>query len=133
MNRVFVDTSAVLACLVATDAEHPEARASLSALAARDASLVTSSYVLAETYALVQSRLGPAWVREVRATYEPLLAVTWIDRELHEEGLDRLVAEDRRTLSLVDTTSFAVMRRLGLKRAFAFDPHFAEAGFSLLS
>ena len=131
MTRVFVDTSALLACLVAGDVKHREARDGLATLAAGDAVLVTSSYVLAETYAIVQRRLGPRWVREVRAAYEPLFEVTWIDRELHEDALDRLLAEDRRALSMVDASSFAVMRRLGLHEAFAFDPHFTDAGFAL--
>ncbi|WP_264844572.1 PIN domain-containing protein [Caldinitratiruptor microaerophilus] len=32
-------------------------------------------------------------------------------------------------LSLVDALSFAIMRELGLRRCFAFDDHFPQAGF----
>jgi len=38
----------------------------------------------------------------------------------------------RRDVSLVDYTTFEVMRREGIRQAFAFDPHFAEAGFACL-
>ena len=38
----------------------------------------------------------------------------------------------RRQLSLVDCASFDIMRRLGLRDVFAFDPHFAEQGFRCL-
>ena len=34
--------------------------------------------------------------------------------------------------SLVDCVSFEVMRRRGITRAFAFDRHFADAGFELV-
>ena len=39
-----------------------------------------------------------------------------------------LLSARRQDLSLVDCTSFAVMRSLGLRRAFTLDPHFAEQG-----
>lgn len=35
----------------------------------------------------------------------------------------------RRALSLADCVSFEVMRRTGLRSAFAFDPHFREFGY----
>jgi predicted nucleic acid-binding protein len=35
-------------------------------------------------------------------------------------------------LSLVDCTSFQVMRQLGIDTAFAFDEHFAEQHFTCI-
>jgi predicted nucleic acid-binding protein len=37
-----------------------------------------------------------------------------------------------KTYSYTDTASFCLMRRLGLRRAFAFDRHFEQAGFEFL-
>ena len=37
-----------------------------------------------------------------------------------------------KTFSYTDATSFALMERLGLEAAFAFDAHFRQYGFSLL-
>lgn len=34
-----------------------------------------------------------------------------------------------RAFSYTDTTSFAVMKRRGIRTAFAFDPHFRQYGF----
>ena len=48
MNRVFVDTSAVIALLVATDEFHQAAKSAFAGLAARETSLLTTSYVLVE-------------------------------------------------------------------------------------
>jgi predicted nucleic acid-binding protein len=36
-------------------------------------------------------------------------------------------------VSLVDHTSFIVMRSLGISRAFAFDDDFAREGFALVT
>jgi len=39
---------------------------------------------------------------------------------------------DLHKLSAVDVTSFVLMKRNRIKRAFAFDHHFASAGFRML-
>jgi len=53
-------------------------------------------------------------------------------REEPNKGLDRVLEENKRDLSLVDTTSFQIMRRERIDRAFAFDQHFTDAGFEEL-
>jgi predicted nucleic acid-binding protein len=62
----------------------------------------------------------------------PLCQVHWVSPNLHAAALSALLAADRRRLSLVDCTSFEIMRRLGLRTVFAFDCHFAEQGFTCL-
>jgi predicted nucleic acid-binding protein len=39
---------------------------------------------------------------------------------------------DLHKLSAVDATSFAIMKRVGIRLAYAFDRHFAMAGFRLV-
>jgi predicted nucleic acid-binding protein len=43
-----------------------------------------------------------------------------------------MLAADKKRLSLVDCISFNIMRRLGIKSAFAFDRHFKEQGFECI-
>ncbi len=57
---VFVDTSGLLAILDAEDLHHAQAAACWKELIERDEPLVSTSYVLVETFALVQKRLGLA-------------------------------------------------------------------------
>jgi predicted nucleic acid-binding protein len=40
-----------------------------------------------------------------------------------------LTARNQRSLSLVDATSFVVMRDQRIDQAFAFDRHFADKGY----
>jgi predicted nucleic acid-binding protein len=54
-----------------------------------------------------------------------------VDLEMHRAGVSALLAASRRNLSLVDCVSFEVMRTLGIKVVFTFDPHFREQGFSI--
>ena len=58
MNTIFIDTSAFLAILDADDDFHAEAKAAWKDIVSSGALLFTSNYVLVETCALVQNRLG---------------------------------------------------------------------------
>lgn len=129
MNQVFVDTSAILALLVATDEAHPAAKRAFAQLAAREVALLTTSYVLVETYALLGRRLGIAAVRGFREQFAPLLEVVWVGQGLHERALDTLLQRQSRQLSLVDVTSFLVIGEQRIEEVFAFDRHFEEEGF----
>ena len=133
MSAVFADTSALLALLNPKDTSHGEADRVFATLRARQAPLVSTSYVLVETYALIGRRLGIEVVRRFRGEFAPLMEVVWVDAVLHDAGLDLLLERNKRLLSLVDAVSFVTMRRRTLGEAFAFDPHFEEEGFTLLT
>jgi len=130
--RVFVDSSAFLAVLDADDENHPLARQIWEKILTTDTVLITTSYVLVETYALVQRRLGMDALRAFHEDIVPLLRIEWVGEELHQRGADALLTANSRNLSLVDCTSFAAMRRLGIKKVFTFDKHFSEQRFELL-
>ena len=129
---VFVDTSAIYALLDGADENHSAARDSYRHLV-RDEPLLTHSYVAVESAALVQSRLGADAVRRL---FDDLLApfdLVWIDETIHRRAVAAMIAAASRTVSLVDWTSFELMRESGISRAFAFDDDFAEQGFELVS
>ncbi|MGH9411644.1 MAG: type II toxin-antitoxin system VapC family toxin [Vicinamibacterales bacterium] len=132
MNAVFVDTSALLALLNASDENHARAASAFAKLRAAKSRLISTSFVLVETYALVGRRLGLDAVRDLRVDFAPLLDVVWIDAPVHEAGLDLLLARRKRRLSLVDAVSFVVMSQGKIGDALAFDPHFEDEGFTLV-
>ncbi len=133
MNAVFADTSALLALLNAKDENHGRAQRAFATLRARQASLISTSFVLVETYALIGRRLGLDAVRSFRTDVAPLIEVVWVDEALHNAGLDLLLDRRKRLLSLVDAVSFVTMRQGHVAEAFAFDPHFEQEGFSIVS
>ena len=79
MNTTFVDTSAFYAAMVADDPHHGRARDILGAIREGRATLVTSSYVLHETVALLQGRIGVDAVRAFHRGFGPLVRTVWID------------------------------------------------------
>jgi predicted nucleic acid-binding protein len=129
---VFADTSALYALLVRTDRAHEAVRADFARLLTSKRPLWTTSFVIVETMALLQHRLGLDAARDFDEHVLPVLRVRWVDEPLYRLGTDRLWREDRRQVSLVDCVSFEFMSLQGLGTALAVDPHFAEAGFVVL-
>jgi len=129
---VFVDTSALFALLDADDGDHGRVLAAFEDLCDSDAVLLTTNYVVVETLAVCQRRLGTEAARHLMANLLPLMDVRWVTPEAHWEAVSVLLTASRRELSLVDCVSFEVMRRLGIRQAFALDGHFREQGFEVV-
>jgi predicted nucleic acid-binding protein len=129
---IFVDTSALLPLLDADAEGHDGVRVSWSEAVNDDQPLVTSSAVLVECFALVQSRLGLDAVRVLSQDVVPLFEIEWVDSGLYHSAIASLLTASRRNLSLVDCMSFEVMRRRGISRVLALDADFAEQGFELV-
>ena len=129
---IYVDTSAFLAVLDSREEHHAAARDTWQQLIQEDERLVVNNYVLVETFALVQNRLGLQAVTAFQRDAAPLLHIDWIDETGHSASVAALLVANQRRLSLVDCASFHTMRRLGLDRAFTFDQHFREQGFTCI-
>ncbi len=130
---VFFDTSAFLAILNKDDNNHQNARKLWGELLYSENILITNNYVLVESFSLIQRRLGLESVRVFQEDILPLINIEWIDKAVHEAGISALLTASRKKLSLVDCISFEVMRNMGIRKVFAFDPHFEEQGFVSIS
>jgi len=131
VNTVFVDTSAFYAVLDRDDANHAKARETWLRLLKQDR-LMTSNYVLVETAALLQHRLGLGALRAFTSDILPLLQVDWVNEQRHRAALEAVLAAGRKKLSLVDCVSFQTMRECGVRSSFCFDAHFREQGFEAI-
>ena len=129
---VFVDTSALFAVLVRNDYMHVRAAKTFERLIENGVELHTTSYVLLETVALLQARVGLDAARLFQHEFATILKIHWVDQSLHEKAFRRLELRGRREVSLVDNTSFVYMEEQGLSSAFAYDEHFSAEGFTVL-
>jgi predicted nucleic acid-binding protein len=129
---VFIDTSALFALLDASDVRHREAARIWAGLLDSDADLVTHNYVIVETAALVQRRMGEKLLEPLFDGLLPLVRIIWIEEELHRRALAAFRSLRMSGPSLVDCVSFEIIRQRGEERAFAFDRHFEEQGFTVL-
>jgi predicted nucleic acid-binding protein len=128
--QVFIDTGAVYALIDGDDANHRAARRTLKTLKKRRLEPCLTNFVVAESHALLVARLDAALARRW------LLGNVWRVERVNEEDESRaraIIAQyaDKR-FTYTDATSFAVMERLGLKTAFAFDAHFRQYGFQVI-
>lgn len=130
MKAVFVDTSGFYGALNADDPYHRKARDLLVRAEAEQWRLITSSYVVQESWALIQTRLGweavEAWHRALLARCE----IIFVDENLHQLGAARCRQAGERRLSLTDCVSFEVMHREGVRLFIGDDEHFVSEGFS---
>lgn len=94
--------------------------------------MVTHSAVIHECSALVQRRLGMAELRDLHGRLL-LFDIEWVDAAISDRAVSALMAADRRDASLVDWTSFEVMRRRAIRIAFALDDDFVAQGFDVLT
>ncbi len=129
---LFVDTSALLALIDRDDGEHARARTALQSAVGAAEPLVTTNYVMVEATALIQRRLGLPAVKDLRARFLPILNVKWVSRDQHDRAITMVLIENRRSLSLVDCSSFVAIEDFGIERVFAFDKHFTQQGFEVI-
>jgi uncharacterized protein len=131
MKIVFVDTSGFYACLDSTDLFHPLALDAFQRAEREGWQLITTSYVIHETWALVQRRLGWQAVDSLVNDLLPRCTVIWVDSELHEAAAARCRRIRERRLSLTDSASLECLASRRIEEAIAQDEHFAREGIRL--
>src|SRR3989304_10157565 len=103
---IFIDTSAFYAVLDRDDDNHQKARRIWNEVFSDENTVVTSNYVLVESFALIQHRLGLEAVRGFQEDVLPLISIEWVDEATHRSAVSALLTASRRKLRLVDCVSF---------------------------
>lgn len=131
--RLLVDSSAYFALLDRDDVYHSQALAIRDRLITEGWRLFTTSFVLAETHALLLNRLNhpiaTKFLKDMEQTTTTLVWVTPVDTQRAKTIIYDYEDKD---FSLTDATSFAIMERLRIPYAFAFDQHFIQYGLAVL-
>jgi len=136
MGPVFVDTGAWIAMAVVRDRFHKQAASYYRRLSQRNVQLITSNYVLVETYTRIRYDDGLDKAVKFHSLVEEAitlgrLRLEWVTPEIHGEAWRIFEQYTDQLFSLVDCTSFVIAKRAGLKEAFGFDEHFNTMGLIL--
>ena len=124
---IFVDSGAWIASFVASDAHHQDA---IDWIQNNSELLVTTDYVVSETLTWLRrqslnhqaSKLSCEWVNSGD------FALHLIDESDFDKTLEVFRIYSDKDWSFTDCSSKAVIDRLGIKKAFAFDRHFRQFG-----
>jgi hypothetical protein len=123
---LFVDTSIWYAAADSSDRNNARSKAILKSGETR----VTSDHVLVETWTLLHHKLdrkaAERFWEGLRSGIAVIEAVTLADLEV---AWDLGVSWRDQDFTIVDRTSFAVMRRLGIDQVASLDAHFAVFRF----
>lgn len=130
--KILIDTSAFIAILSLNDINNRIATTTWKRLIQAGDQIYVNNYLIVETIALLQNRMGMKAVHEFQSKIYPLLNVDWINADQHQKIINSFLLVNRRHLSLVDCASFETMHHNGIESAFTFDPHFTEQGFNIL-
>lgn len=127
---IFLDTSAIYALADKADSNHEKAKKAFSDILRQGEEFILHSYIIVESTALIQRRLGFAQAERFLNEVERF-RVVWVDSFLHKLGRNFFKKSGKRKLSFVDCVSFTLMEKEGIGEVFAFDEDFAQAGFKL--
>ena len=133
MNEIFADTSGWANYLVRSEPFHQQATQLMRQWHQEHTKVVTTNYVLSELVALFISPLRIPRPQQIQ-TIETIVAAEWIelvhiDKILHDQTWQFLRQYDDKMWSLVDCSSFVVMRERRISQGFTTDHHFEQAGF----
>jgi hypothetical protein len=134
MEKTFVDTSGWVALFVDNDQNHKKAVSIFEALKSSKVLIYTSDYIIDETITTILARgnhkqsvlVGEALFRskiiKIISVSADYLQAAW---GLYQKYKDK-------SFSFTDVTSFVIMKNLGIRKAFAFDREFSQAGIELI-
>lgn len=134
MNRVYLDTSGLIAIVNTDDQLHMNAEEIWSDLVQSPALFVTSSLILielADGLARIQHRpLAIEMVDRLRTTDR--VRIVQSDSALEFEAWQLYRSRSDKEWGMTDCVSMSLMKEQGIRDVFTADHHFEQAGFNVL-
>lgn len=130
---IFIDTGAFIARHLVKDQYHARAKDLWKKLERSGLPCVTSQFVINEVATLLARWSTPDFAADrVRVLYESrVLSIRRTDAADELAALDLLTKYGDQGIGFTDCTSFVLMRKGKMHRAFTFDRHFRAAGFKI--
>ena len=133
MKKIFIDTTAWDAIEDSGDANHEAAMIFKDEIANRY-ELITSNYILDETYTLLLINIGyertVAFHRQLEMLIKAgVLQVIQLSENIIEKAWNIFEKYNQdKCWSFTDCTSYAAMKELDIDEVFSFDRHFEQMG-----
>lgn len=132
MTPLFLDSVGLIALWNQSDQWHGAARAAFERMAHKQEVLLTTSYVLLECGNAASRQPFRLEVAHLRIQLEADGMLVHPTRDDWRKAWEAYGAREAAGAGIVDHVSFAVMRRMRIRKAFTNDRHFKAAGFDTL-
>ena len=121
---IFIDTGIFLANFLSTDQSHLVVKPVLESIFNED--LITTSDIVTETMNWLTRKAHSKLIQEVGIVLveEEIVRIITINYEDRINALEIVTKYSDQKISFTDATSFAVIKRLEIKKIFSLDKHF---------
>ena len=133
MSNLFVDTAGWANLFVPTESYHAQTLEYVLKARQNRQILVTTNYIIAELVALIGSHYRSPrdrvfqYIDSVREN--PSIQIVHIDLSADARAWRLCKSRPDKAWSLVDASSFVVMKKMAIQQALTTDRHFEQAGF----
>jgi hypothetical protein len=130
MNRVFVDTSAIVAIFDRRDFNHANAKRTFEKIYNNKINIIITDYILDECVTTIMGRAGhDAAVRAGEFILNSkVVELIWLDEQIKLKTWDFFKKYSDKEFSFTDCTSFVLMKDMKIRDYFAFDEDFKITG-----
>lgn len=131
--KIFVDTSAWLALNDKSDQFHSKAILKSAEIKKQKIELVTSDYVLDETFTIIRFRMShkAAILFGDSIFNSNIVKIESIASENMFQAWEMFKKYKDKDFSFTDCTSFCLMKKRKIRKAFSFDKHFKQIGMEI--
>lgn len=125
-----MDTGAFIALTDADDGNHKSARLFYETQRDKGARFVTTNFVVCETLNYLRSKVAHSVAVSFREGIRKsgLFEIVSVTSLLEDTAFSIFKEYGDKNFSFTDCTSFAAMKSLKIRKAFAFDKHFEQYG-----
>lgn len=129
-KSVLVDTDAIIALTIQTDASHERAQEIKKILDGEKRAIGVTNLVIQEVVTVLSHRISH---REAVSFYQRIKnnppKIVFIDPDLEELAYHLFLRQTKKGTSFVDCANMAVMQKLSLREIFSFDQIYKRSGF----
>jgi hypothetical protein len=134
VEKIFVDTSSWVALFVENDRNHKKAVSIFEDVRSSKVPIYTSDYCIDETITTILARGShreSVLAGEALFTNK-LIKIVGVCPDYLQAAWELCQKYKDKSFSFRDVTSFVIIKDLNIKRAFAFDREFIQAGIELI-
>jgi len=121
--QILVDSDAFVGLLLEKDAHHENSSNLFTEIASQGISIITTSFVIAETATVLSHRVGQELARIFldEVIEKGKFPTVFVSEPLQQQATEIFKEQESRGTSMTDCVNVALMRQLQLSTIFSFD------------